>query len=143
MFWRRLGVAIGAALLFSLLFAYIAYTPVAEQHANTSYESFSSYVQIALIFSVPAYLLGAVPVSMVIDRFIRNSWGRFALYLASGWMVGWLVIFISFPDAFFRSPSVIGSMEFVGYGIIGLIASFIFFVLFVGANWLFEQVNNA
>src|SRR5690625_2094639 len=105
--------------------SYISYTPMAEREANAWYESFSSFVQIYLIFSVPAYLLGGIPISFYVDKYVGKEMIRLPLYLVGGFLVGVAVIVISFMTI---------SFEVWKYGLVGLCASFLYYVLLLVAN---------
>lgn len=117
---RRVIVALLSALIFSLIFSFISYTPVAEREPNTWYDSFSAFFQVYLMFSVPAYVLGGVPVSLYVDRYVKKGIIKLLLYLLSGFFVGVAIIVISFMTV---------TLEVLWYGVVGLFASLIFFIL--------------
>lgn len=117
---RRIIVALLSAIIFTLILSYISYTPVTEREPNTWYESFGSFVQIYLLFSVPAYLLGGVPISLYIDKHVKKGIIKLFLYLLGGFFVGVVTIVISFMTV---------ALDVLKYGIVCLFASLLFFVL--------------
>lgn len=117
---RRIIVALLSAIIFSLILSYISYTPIAEREPNTWYESFGSFVQIYLLFSIPAYLLGGVPISWYMDRQVNGGIIQLLFYLLGGFLVGIATILISFMTV---------SFELLGFGVLGLFASLLFYML--------------
>lgn len=117
---KRVIVALLSAIIFSIILSYISYTPISEREPNTWYESFGSLVTVYLLFSVPAYLLGGVPVSLFIDRYVKKGIIKLLFYLIAGFFVGVATIVISFMTV---------ALEVLSYGVLGLCASLLFFVL--------------
>lgn len=117
---RRVIVALLSAIIFSLILSYISYTSISEREPNSWYGSFGSLVTVYLIFSVPAYLLGGVPVSLYIDKYVKKGIIKLLFYLLAGFFVGVVTIVIS---AMAVAPEVLW------YGVVGLFASLLFFVL--------------
>lgn len=117
---RRIIVALLSAIIFSLFLSYISYTPVVEREPNSWYEAFGSTLILFLIFSLPAYLLGGIPVSLYIDKFVKNKMIKLLLYLLGGFLVGIATIMISF---------MVFSFELFWYGLVGIFASLLFYIL--------------
>ncbi|TQS75069.1 hypothetical protein DX933_09975 [Ornithinibacillus gellani] len=130
---RRIIVALLSAMIFSLTLAYISYTPIAEREANAWYDSFGAFIQIYLLFSVPAYLLGGVPISLYIDKYIEKGLMKLFLYLAGGFLVGVATIAISFLTV---------GLEILKYGVVGSFASLLFFVLMMLAKQIKENFTE-
>src|SRR5690625_1383371 len=122
---KRIVIALLSAVIFSFIMSYISYTPMAGREANAWYESFNSFVQVYLIFSVPAYLLGGVSVSFYVVKYVEKEMIRLPLYLLGGVFLGVAVIVISFMTM---------SFEVWKYGLVGLCASFLYYVLLLVAN---------
>lgn len=122
---RRIIIALLSAIIFSLVLSYISYTPIAEREPNSWYESFGSTLTLYLIFSVPAYLLGGIPISLYIDKFVEKEIIKLVLYLLGGFLVGIATIVISFMTV---------SFELLWYGVVGLFASLLFYILMLLAK---------
>lgn len=75
---RKSVIAIIATLLLSALFAYTGFTPEEELFP------FPKLFQMFFLLSAPAYFLGGIPISMLLDRFW--SWPSFEIlaYAAFG-----------------------------------------------------------
>jgi len=117
---RRIIIALLSAIIFSLILSYISYTPIAEREPNSWYESFGSTLTVCLIFSVPAYLLGGIPISLYIDKFVKKEIIKLVFHLLGGFLVGIAMTVISFMTV---------SFELLWYGVIGLFASSLFYIL--------------
>lgn len=117
---KRIIVGLLSTLIFSIVMAYVSYTPIADQEANSWYESFGSLFQVYLIFSLPAYLLGGIPISLFIDKRVKKEMIKFPLYLCGGFLVGMATIGITF---------MVISFELVWYGLVGSCASLLYYVL--------------
>lgn len=125
---KRITVALLSAILFSLILSYISYTPFAEREPNSGYESFGSFIRFYLLFSVPVYLFGAIPLSYLIDKHVEKELVKLPLYVLGGFFAGIITIMISFM-AF--------GVELLMYGAVGAFAGFIFFVLM----WLTNRIK--
>ncbi|WP_042142771.1 hypothetical protein [Paucisalibacillus sp. EB02] len=122
MFKRKVIVALFSTIVFSLILAYIDYTPVSERLPDTSYGSFFSPIPFLIILTGVPYILGGIPVSMLIDKYVDKLIVKLPLYLMGGYIVGVITMVISF-GTFSFSP------EFLWLGIYGVVASLIFFVI--------------
>lgn len=122
---RRIIIALFSAIIFSLILSYISYTPIAEREPNSLYESFGSTLTVCFIFSVPAYLLGGIPISLYIDKFVKKEIIKLVFHLLGGFLVGISMTVISFMTV---------SFELLWYGVIGLFASSLFYILMLLAK---------
>lgn len=113
-------MALASAVIFSLMLSYMSYTPVSKREPNTWYDPFSSFMQVYLIFSLPTYLLGGVPVSLYVDKYVKKGTFKLILYLLAGFLIGVAIIVISFMTIV---------IDVLWYGVIGLFASLLFFTL--------------
>ncbi|WP_103105593.1 hypothetical protein [Brevibacillus reuszeri] len=64
---RKIVVALLSAIIFCMGLAWLNYTPLDEQQANTYYWSYASLVMVYLMYAAPVYLLGGVPLSILIE----------------------------------------------------------------------------
>lgn len=117
---NRIIAALVSTLIFSLFYALLVYTPEAARLENHWYESFSSLMILPAIFTLPAYLIGGVPLSILIDRRVKVPFLQMFLYLLAGFIVGILTVVISFKTI---------NLEVLYFGLYGLLASFIFYLL--------------
>src|SRR5690625_726881 len=127
---KRLVVALLSNVIYSFLLAYIMYTSLADREPNTWYESFGAPITILLIFTGVAYLLGGIPVSLVFDKYIKKEIIKFPLYLIAGFIVGVLVIMISFWTV---------TIDLLWFGLYGVVGSIIFFTLIVLSKKLIDD----
>lgn len=130
---RRIIVALLSTVIFSLIIAYIWYTPLSEREPNTWYDPFGSIMTILIMFSAPAYLLGGVPISFYIDKYVEKEIIKLPIYLLSGFAVGIITIVIA---------AMAVALEVLWFGIYGSFASLIFFVLMLLTSrikWKFLQ----
>lgn len=125
---KRILIALLSAILFSLILSYISYTPLTEREPNSGYGSFGSFIWFYLLFSIPVYLFGAIPLSFFIDKHVEKELVKLPLYVLGGFFVGIITIMISFM--------AIG-LELLKYGAVGAFAGFIFFVLM----WLTKRIR--
>lgn len=121
---ERIYAAILSTLIFSLVFAALGYSPEAA-----SYEEFSSLFYLAAIFSLPAYLIGGIASSILIDKMISQAFLNFLAYLLAGFIVGFLTIAISLQSLHF---------SLVYFGLFGLFASSIFY----GLHRMFKSIKG-
>ncbi|MFC4404450.1 hypothetical protein [Gracilibacillus xinjiangensis] len=125
---KRLVVALLSTVIFSLVLAYMIYTPVSERHSNTWYDPFGAPVPTLLLITGLAYLLGGIPASLLIDKYVEKRIIKLPLYLSSGFIVGIITIISSFKTIL---------LESLWYGIYGLVGSLIFFSIMS----LFKIIN--
>ena len=122
---RRIIVALLSAIILSLILSYISYTPIVDRESNIRYESFGSTLPVFLIFFLPAYLLGGLPISLYIDKFVEKEFIKLIFYLLGGFLAGIATIVISF---------MVISFELLWYGAVGVFASLLFYVLMLLAK---------
>src|SRR5690625_3030105 len=122
---RRIIIALLSAIIFSLILSYISYTPIAEREPNSWYESFGSTLTVCLIFSVPAYLLGGIPISLYIDKFVKKEIIKLVFHLLGGFLVGIAMTVISFMTVL---------IVILWYSVISIFASFLFTLLLLCVN---------
>ncbi|HET7581050.1 MAG TPA: hypothetical protein VFK33_17360 [Bacillales bacterium] len=129
---RRVIVALIAIVLFSLILAIWSYVPVAERNPDTYYAPFGSYIPVFLMFLAPAYFLGGIPISMLIDRFVKNKGLQPIFYILAGFVTG-LFVYLIFAglvsdsvDEFFRG---LWLNDMVSFGIFGAAGAFLFSVI--------------
>lgn len=136
---RRVIVALLAIMLFSYILAIFSYVPVGERNPDTYYAPFGSYIPVFLMFLTPAYLLGGIPASMLIDRFVKNKGLQPLFYVLAGFMAG-IFVYLIFAllvsdsvDDFFRGVW----RHMVLFGIYGAAGAFLFFVIMflIGLFW--------
>lgn len=113
---RRVIVALLSICIFSLLFLVVSYSPDPEYQAV--WGGFWAPLPIVLTFVVPAYIFGAIPASILIDRKVKGLGLQSASYLVAGFIAGSVIGGISF-----------GIEGFVGLGLFGVIGAFLFFIL--------------
>lgn len=75
---RKSVIAAIATLLFSLLFAYAGFTPEVDLFP------FSKLFQMFLLLSAPAYFVGGIAVSILLDRFWKLPSLEILAYAAFG-----------------------------------------------------------
>lgn len=119
---KRIYIALLSAIIFSLLFSYLSYTPIAAREPNSWYESFGASFQVYLLFFIPAYLLGGVPISLYINKHLQSEIIKLPIYLLGGFLVGVTTILISFMTL---------GLELLKYGLVGSFASLLFYILMI------------
>ncbi|WP_042473158.1 hypothetical protein [Bacillus ndiopicus] len=75
---RKSVIAVIATLLFSLIFAYAGFTPEVDLFP------FPKLFQMFLLLSAPAYILGGISVSIMLDRFWKWPSLEILAYAAFG-----------------------------------------------------------
>jgi MFS family permease len=120
LFKSRVIVALLSTFIFSLILAYIDYTPVSERLPDTSYGSFISPIPFLIIITVVPYFLGGIPVSILIDKYVDKLIVKLPLYLMGGYIVGVITLVISFGTF---------AIEMLWFGIYGVAGSLIFFII--------------
>ncbi|AXF54961.1 hypothetical protein [Salicibibacter kimchii] len=68
MIQRKLVVAVISIVLFSLAISFIQYTPQSEQEPNVGYFSFSGLVMSYIIGSSLFFIVGGIPISLLIEK---------------------------------------------------------------------------
>lgn len=119
---KKIAIALIAALVFSALFAYFSYTPEVDVFP------FGQLFQLYFVLSAPVYLLAAVPVSMLLDRYWQWPSTEILAYAAFG-------AISTLPYALFIFPA--GQQPFGILFLYGASAAIVFyFVLAVGRKLL-------
>ncbi|MEC1177364.1 hypothetical protein P9B03_02610 [Metasolibacillus meyeri] len=78
---RKSVIALLATVLLSALFAYTGFTPEGDLFP------FSKLFQMFLVLSAPAYFLGGIPISMLLDRFWQWPSLEILAYAAFGALI--------------------------------------------------------
>jgi len=107
---RKIVVALLSAIIFCMGLAWLNYTPLDEQEANTYYWSYASLVMVYLMYAAPVYLIGGVPLSLLIE-FITEK-------------IGWV------------NPVVNYVFRLIAYSLAGLVAMMLFMFVMSGGKLL-------
>ncbi|MFP3388400.1 hypothetical protein [Brevibacillus sp. SIMBA_040] len=107
---RKIVVALLSAIIFCMGLAWLNYTPLDEQQANTYHWSYASLVMVYLIYAAPVYLVGGVPLSLLIE-FITEK-------------IGWV------------NPVVNYVFRLLAYSLAGLVAMMLFMLVMSGGKSL-------
>lgn len=120
-----------SALIISLYFAFLQYTPVEEQQVDVLYTSIEGHVIINLSYMLPVYLIFGTICSFLIDVYFNNIKfyndfltyiTEFLVYIAGGVLI-WGVL--SFPLLITESISITrGLFNSLGFGVL---SSLLFF----------------
>ncbi|WP_289142844.1 hypothetical protein [uncultured Brevibacillus sp.] len=105
---RKIVVALLSAIIFCLGLAWLNYTPLDEQQANTYYWSYASLVMVYLMYAAPVYLLGGVPLSILIE-FITAK-------------IGWVNLVVNYV------------FRLIAYSLAGLVAMMLFMLVMSGGK---------
>lgn len=130
---RRIIVALLSTVIFSVILAYIMYTPISDRQPDTWYDPFGAPIPFLLLITGAAYLLGGVLVSSLIDRYVDKEIIKLPFYLIAGFIVGVMTIMISFGTI---------ALEILWFGIYGAVGSLIFFS-FMSLNKAFEKMSSS
>lgn len=126
---RRIIIALLSTIIFSMILAIIMYTPISDRHLNTWYDPFGAWISFLLMITGVAYLLGGVPISSLIDKYVDKEIIKLPFYLMAGFLVGCITIMITFATI---------SLEILSFGIYGAVGSLIFFT-FMSLNKAFGK----
>ncbi len=74
MILRKLLIAVLASVLFSAVFSYVSVSPGSEQ-----FITFNGLFNLFLMLSVPIYILGGIPVSILLDHYWK--WPSFEILM--------------------------------------------------------------
>jgi len=107
---RKIVVALLSAIIFCMGLAWLNYTPLEEQQVNTYHWSYVSLVMVYLMYAAPVYLLGGVPLSLLIE-FITAK-------------IGWV------------NPIVNYVFRLIAYSLAGLVAMMLFMLVMSGGKSL-------
>ncbi|GED69661.1 hypothetical protein BRE01_33630 [Brevibacillus reuszeri] len=105
---RKIVVALLTAIIFCLGLAWLNYTPLDEQQANTYSWSFASLVMVYLIYAAPVYVLGGVPLALLIEYITEK--------------IGWV------------NPVVNYVFRLIAYGLAGLVVMMLFGLIMSGGK---------
>lgn len=90
----KLGVAISASFVLSLLIAFQTYDPLSEL------ESFTSSILVYLIYALPVIVVSGIPISILIDKLVSlkgpvlNFLIKTILYALAGAVVFIIILFL-------------------------------------------------
>lgn len=132
MFKRRIMIALSSTVIFSIILAFIMYTPISDRQSNTWYDPLSAPLPFLLLITGAAYVLGGVPVSTLIDKYVEKAIIKLPFYILAGFIVGCITIMITFGTI---------SLEILSFGIYGATGSLIFFIL-MSLNKAFEKTPS-
>jgi len=71
-----------------------------------------------------AYLLGGIPVSFFIDKYVGNEKLKFVFYLITGFIVGFITLIIF--SLLFSGGQI--TLHVLKYGLFGCVGAFMFFI---------------
>ena len=138
---KRILIGIMATVLFCVLLAIFAYTPVSNREPNSSYTSLPQLFTIYAIFSGPVFIIAGVIWSLVIDkisvRYQHYSRGKrysrkFIWYILAGIVSTLIFLFII-------SGSIVYNSETFGFIAIGIFASLLYYHLQIIRELLFKK----
>src|SRR5690625_2606846 len=129
---RRIIIALLSTVIYSLVLAYIMYTPIPDRHLDTWYDSFGAPLPFLLFITGAAYLIGGISASSLIDKYVDKEIIKLPIYLIAGFIVGVMTIMVSFSTI---------SLELLQFGIYGAAGSLIFFI-FMLLNKTFEKASS-
>lgn len=130
---RRIIIALLSTIVSSFILAIYAYTPMADRIENAWYESFFAPVPIFLIFNGFAYIVFAIPVSFIIDKYVHNELLKLPIYLIAGFIAGMLTIFIFFLTY---------TTELFSFGLYGVFGSIIYFLMMWLSKIFYPNIAN-
>lgn len=76
---RKFTIALVTSLIFSILLSLVGYNESAQQ-----YFSFGTMIFTFIMLSAPMFLLAAVALSFLFEKFLRNEWMKFFSYIVMG-----------------------------------------------------------
>ncbi|MBM7569911.1 hypothetical protein [Aquibacillus albus] len=123
---RRLIVSLLSTVIFSLILAYMMFTPVSERNPDSWYDSFGAPIPILLLITGLAYLVGGIPISIFIDKNVEKEIIKLIFYLIAGFIVG--VLTITIVSLLSGGPI---TFSFFAFGIYGSVGSSIFFIFMI------------
>ncbi|MDC3414745.1 hypothetical protein [Terrihalobacillus insolitus] len=130
---KRIVVALISTAIFSLLMAYVNYVPISEREANVLYTPLWSTAMIYTLYSLPVYLIGGIPSSLLIDKLVGQKTfnkkitlylTKFGLYGVFGIVAAFLFLMVL---AIGESETYLISNHLLTYMTLGLIASLIYY----------------
>ncbi|MED1793163.1 hypothetical protein P4V54_10795 [Brevibacillus nitrificans] len=138
---RKVVVALISSLLFCVILAWFNYIPAAQQQPNTYYWSFFSLVAIYLIYAIPVYIVGGVPVSILIEALNRQiAWAnpvivylfRFIAYAVAGMLLMMLFQFVTSAGTLTNSLLSSGAVW-------GMLASILYLHVWLVSFWVVKE----
>lgn len=99
---QKLLIALVSAVVLSTIISVIAYTPISERLADSSYTSFGGLMLLNLLYSVPVFAIGGVSASYLIEKLVAKIslfdkytyFPNFLLYALAGVLVGFLFLIV-------------------------------------------------
>lgn len=93
---KKLAAALSASFTFSCLYAFLFITPSSLQEPDVYYFSFFELLIFVLIYTLPIYILVAVPFSFFIDKNAKTAnlsfFKRSLCYSIAGFTTGFLFL---------------------------------------------------
>lgn len=125
MILRKLLIAVLAMLVFSTVFSYASVPPGSEH-----FITFGGLFGFLLMLSAPMYILGGIPVSILLDRYWKWPSIEILLYALCG-------AFLMLPYSFLLFGAV-GRQHFV-FMMFGASAAIVFFLIKLLLHKLFKK----
>ncbi|ARK20769.1 hypothetical protein [Sporosarcina ureae] len=121
---KRFISAIIAAIFFAIIYSAISYVPESQREPNTYYFGYAETMVFVMLYAGPIFLLIGIPLSIMIDKLMKNKKSQYVkklvFYSVAGLLIGALFPLILLPGL--NSVSLI-----VLYAGIGLMAANIYF----------------
>ncbi|QGH35513.1 hypothetical protein GI584_16290 [Gracilibacillus salitolerans] len=117
-----------SVIIFATIFSWISYVPSSQREPNVYYFGFLETFAFVIIYAGPVYFLIGLPLSIFIDKLIKNSTGKtkwqkyfvgLGLYSLVGTLVG-VIFLIIFSQNIYQ-------LEVISFSIYGIVASNIYF----------------
>ena len=123
----KLFVAVTTSIALSVLLAINVYTPLSDQRADTLYWSFIDLMIIYLIYSLPVIIIGGIPISILINRYISfrrpiiNFFMRTSIYALSGAILFYIFLIVISKEGLSLSSFEVKSL------LVGVIGAVLFY----------------
>lgn len=105
---KKLGAALFASLTFGCLYALLFITPASLQEPNVYYFGFSEILFFVVIYTIPIYILVAIPFSIFMEKNAKTAnlsfLKRSLWYSIAGFAAGFLILLLmggEYVGAFF------------------------------------------
>ncbi|MDC3417649.1 hypothetical protein [Aquibacillus salsiterrae] len=105
-----------SSILFSFILSSIGYVRSSED--SQTHLGFSLF----LMISLPAYVIGGIPIALIVREYISNKFMQLIVFLLSGFLVGGLTAISMSAEKFFLE-------ETLTLGYYGAFASIIYFLV--------------
>lgn len=116
---KKIGAALLTSIVFGILYAFAFITPASERQPNVYYFDLSEILFFVVLYTVPVYILLAIPFSIFVDKSrLTKSLSYFkkiALFSLAGAIAGAILILL-FID--FTYDEWLTTMLFALYGLI-------------------------